>query len=384
MVAACTVTEVAPVGDASFQSEEDEARLWKQGRELQARLDRSGLLYNDPDVLTYINHIAADLTPAGVRESIRFEINVLRQPGVAAFSLPHGAIYIHTGFLAWMENEAQLASILAHEISHVIHRHTLQDSRNMRQVAAFTSTVTVLGAPAGLAGLATAALGSIGAIAMLSGYSQTMETEAANGGLALMAGAGYDPAESVTLMDKVKGYLEQEEQINDPFSFSTRPRLEERSAIYRQLLDTDYEGRSGFKREEEFQEKIMPVFLDNAILEIARGRFSTAQHGIEKYLALEPDTPKAHFWLAELFRQRNQEGDNERAEREYRLTIKYDPDFADPHRGLALVYYRQGLAAMATKEFEDYLRLAPEAKDKAHIEQYLGAARKSGISHEQK
>ena len=54
------------------------------------------------------------------------KIVVIKDPYLNAFAFPNGVIYIHTGMLARMDNEAQLAALLAHEMSHCIHRHTLR------------------------------------------------------------------------------------------------------------------------------------------------------------------------------------------------------------------------------------------------------------------
>jgi predicted Zn-dependent protease len=366
----CATAPLTPIGKGDFQPEEDEMRLWREARELQMRFDRSGLVYEDVVVTAYINYVASKIVPETISKEINLEIRVLKHPAPNAFALPHGSLYIHTGILARMENEAQLAAILGHEISHIIHRHALQTFRNVKQAAAFTSTLAVIGAPAGVYGLGVVLLGTVGALAAVSGYSQSLEEEADTEGLQLMVNAGYDPGEALKFMVNLKRFVEQEE-IKEPFFFSTHPRLEERKVSYQRLLDTEYKGRSGFQGKEVFQTKMARTVLENALLETARGRFTSAQESIANCIALEADNCKAHFALAELFRQRGLEGDADTAETEYQIAIVLEPQFADPHRGMALLYYKRGRTDLAREHFKKYLELNPAAKDRAYIEQYL-------------
>ena len=66
-----------------------------------------------------------------------------------------------------------------------------------------------------------------------------------------------------------------------------------------------------------------------------------------------------------------EEGDEDKAEKEYHMAIEYNPSYPEPHKGLGIVYYKRGEKERAKANFEKYLFLAPDAKDKAYIEQYL-------------
>jgi predicted Zn-dependent protease len=367
---ACATARLTPIGEGRFQPEEDEKRVWREARELQMRFDRSGLVYEDALVTAYVNDVASKIVPDKITKEIGLEIKILKHPAPNAFALPHGALYIHTGMLARIENEAQLAAIIGHEASHIIHRHTLQTFRNVKQAAAFSSTLGVIGAPAGVYGLGVILLGTVGTLATVSGYSRSLEEEADTEGLRLMVNAGYDPGEALKVMENLKRYVEQEE-IKEPFFFSTHPRLEERKTSYQRLLDTEYRGRAGWQGKEQFQAKMARVILENALLEMARGRFTSAQESIAHCIALEANNCKAHFVLAELFRQRGLGGDPERAETEYQIAIVLEPQFAEPHRGIGLLYYKRGRTDLAREHFKKYLELNPRAKDRAYVEQYL-------------
>jgi predicted Zn-dependent protease len=369
-VAACGTANLAPIGQTAFKPEEDEQRIWKEARELQLRFDRSGLVFADANNTNYLNQVASKLIPETARKQVDVQVRVLKHPIPNAFALPHGALYIHTGMLARMENEAQLAAVISHEIVHILHRHTLLTFRNQRQAAGFASTLAVIGAPAGLPGLGVVVLGSVGALAAVSGYSQSLEAEADADGLRLMVSAGYDPKEAVKVFQNVKCYIEEEE-IKEPFFFSTHPRLEERLKSYQRLLNSEYSGKSGYYGEEEFIATIGPTLLENAFLELASGRFGRAQETLEKSLSIDADNPRAHFLLAEVFRQKGSAQEQQTAEQEYQKTIELAPDFAAAYRGLGLLDYKLGRADLAKEHFEIYLMLNPAANDRTYIEQYL-------------
>lgn len=338
-LAGCSSASLAPIGQVGFQPEEDEARLWKESQELQRRFDRSGLVYEDVPVTAYVNQVAFKIIPESATKQINFEIKVLKHPTPNAFALPHGAFYIHTGMLARMENEAQLAAVIGHEVSHILRRHTVQTFRTAKQAAAFGSTLGVIAAPAGVYGLPVLLLGGVGTLAAVSGYSQSLEEEADTEGMRLMVNAGYHPREAVKIIENVKRYIEQAE-INEPFFFSTHPRLEERKTSYQRLLDTEFRNRTGWQGKDVFMATVTRAILQNALLEIARGRYPSAQESIGMCLQLEPNNSEAHFSLAELFRQRGLEGDPGNAEKEYLIVIDLEPQFAESHRGLGLIYFK--------------------------------------------
>ena len=118
---------------------------------------------------------------------------------------------------------------------------------------------------------------------------------------------------------------------------------------------------------------ISALILDNAMMDLSMGRFSSAEDGIGRFLQNDPQNSRAHFYLGELYRQRNDEADREKAINEYNLSITYDPSNPAPHKGIGLIYYKLGRSLEARAEFEKYLILFPDADDAAYIEQYIKA-----------
>src|SRR5690348_5115176 len=112
----CRSTSVPPVGaeGPGFTPASDERRLWDQAKEEERKLRDKAPLYQDPLLEDYLNQVAGRLAPPELQgqEAIRLRVYVIRDPTLNAFTYPTGSIYVHTGLLARLENEAQLAVVL--------------------------------------------------------------------------------------------------------------------------------------------------------------------------------------------------------------------------------------------------------------------------------
>lgn len=361
--AGCATTSLPPITQ-DFKFEEDEKRLWLRSEEEQKVLNKSGLLYRDEELEEYLNKVAKKLQPPEVFAHIPFKIMVIKNHLLNAFTFPNGIIYVHTGILAKMGNEAQLATLLSHEMTHSTNRHLVREFRDIKNKTAFLATITVT--TGGLGGLA-----ALGTLAAVTGYSRELETEADMEGLKLIVRVGYDADEAQKLFVHLKEEVE-EEKIKEPFFFGTHPRLQERIENYETFLKTQYHGqKGGIKNQEIFLEKINKVILENAHLDLKAGRFKIAQKGTEKYLALKPNDAKAYYLLGEIFRQRGEVGDIEKAKEHYQKSISIDPFYPEPHKGIGLIYYKQGEKLLAKKSLELYLSLSRNASDRSYIEEYI-------------
>jgi len=368
---ACATTSLPPISQ-TIQLEEDEKRLWARAAEEQKALERSGLIYRDQALETYLNQVVAKLQPPEVASPLSFKVKVLKHHLLNAFIFPDGTIYVHTGILARIENEAQLATLLGHEMTHAIHRHLLKQFRNMKNQTAFLATLTVT--TGGLGGI----IGGITAMAAVTGYSREHETEADREGFKAMVRAGYDPEEAPKLFLHLKKEIEEEKKP-EPFFFGTHPRLEERFENYTELLKTEKQKPSGgLKNAEVYLESIKQLLLDNARLDMKAGRFKVAESTVEKYLKIKSDNPEAYCLLGDINRQKGSDADRAKAKEHYQKAIALAPTFPEAHRGLGLVFYKEGANSQAIASFEKYLSLAPQASDRAYIEDYMNRCQGKG------
>jgi predicted Zn-dependent protease len=369
--AGCASTNLPPVTQ-DFRFEEDEKRLWLRSEEEQKVLNRSGLIYRDEELEVYLHEVAKKLQPIEVFNHIPFKVFIIKNHFLNAFIYPNGALYIHTGILAKIDNEAQLATLLAHEMTHAVNRHLIKRVRDIKNMTAFLSTVSVtLGGVGSGIGELTVLIGALGTLASVTGYSRDLETEADMQGLQLMAKAGYDPEEASKFFSHLKEEIEEEKK-KEPFFFGTHPRLQERVENCEHFLKKQYQDRrGGMQNSEIFLQRIHKVILDNSRLDLKAGRFKIAERGVEKYLTIKPNDPKAYCLWGEITRQKTEKGDLEKAKVHYEKAISIDPSYPDSHRGMGLIHYKQGEKILAKKYLEQYLLLSSEATDRAYIQEYI-------------
>lgn len=153
-IISCASTDVPSMGEVeSLKLHKDEGRLWNRSYEEQTRLDHSSYIYDDPVLTAYVNNVAQNLIPEDLAEKgITIQVKIIKNPLLNAFAYPNGVIYMHTGILSKMENEAQLATILGHEMIHVTHRHAVQNYRSVKNTTEILATVQVAAVPCGAPG----------------------------------------------------------------------------------------------------------------------------------------------------------------------------------------------------------------------------------------
>lgn len=361
LVAGCATPRPIPV-TSPLTADEEEQMIWRRAQEELAAINDSGMLYQDVEIENYLNRIAAKLHANSTSPDFSFQIKVIKDPSLNAFAFPNGVIYIHTGILARMDNEAQLAALLAHEIVHCTHRHSLRTLRSIKdRTQANNARVREL----------AQLLGITGSITSTSGYTRELETEADRVGLDLAVKANYDPREILNLFELLKQEIELE-GIEEPYFFGTHPNVRQRIENVNNWLAEKYRGKiTGIKNTDVFQSRISRLVLVNARLDLRRGRFFVAQRAVEKFLAIKQDDARAYFLLGEIFRQRGRQDDAAAAIKNYEKSISLNPSFPEPHKAMGLIHYKDGEKRLAKKYFESCLLLSPETIDRAYIQGYL-------------
>jgi predicted Zn-dependent protease len=214
---------------AQAMSEEEEIQL---GRQVHAQVLRDYRVYRDEKLHEYVREVGSRLTAVSERPDLDYTFTVLDSAEVNAFAVPGGYIYVTRGMLTYLNSEAQLASVLGHEIGHITGRHAARSQGN----AGLTNALSALFAIATrLPGAAE--LGSLAGTVLQRGYGRGLELEADESGARYLAAAGYDPKAMIevfsTLKDQEAFELEQAEaEERDPRVyhglFSTHPKADTR------------------------------------------------------------------------------------------------------------------------------------------------------------
>lgn len=143
---------------------------------------------------------------AGLAATHRWEITLLRDPTANASVLPNGKIIVHTGLLPVTRSEAGLATVLGHEVGHVVARHTAERLSHtmLAQTGVQAANAAVAVYDPRYQAVTAAALGLGAQFGVLLPYSREQESEADHLGLLFMAKAGYDPAEAIALWERME------------------------------------------------------------------------------------------------------------------------------------------------------------------------------------
>ena len=175
-------------------------------------LEAFGGEYQDRRVTGYVTALGNRLA-GHTEQQYPYRFTVLDSPIVNAFALPGGYVYLSRGLLAIASNEAEVAGVLAHELGHVVARHSAE-RQGASQLASLGILLGALGAQAlGLPGNEIAQIGQTVAGLAISGYSRDQESEADQLGVRYMSRAGYDPEGMVTFLSTLREQSRLEAQM---------------------------------------------------------------------------------------------------------------------------------------------------------------------------
>jgi predicted Zn-dependent protease len=358
-LAACQSAPIRPMSglDDTRQLEGEENRLWHSARELDEQLENADYLYEDEALEAYLVTVMRKLYPE-YGDAIR--VRIVDSPSLNAFALPNGSIYINTGMLTRLDNEAQLATVLAHEGVHFTHKHSWQQRRNVKSSTAFsTGFGVVTGIPA---------LGDLVALSSIYGFSRDLEREADADGFRRLAAAGYDVRQAPKTFEYLLAEVEALD-IDEPYFFSTHPGLQDRIESFEALVQ-QHGASNGYRGEQDYRMRVAGLQLELLQDYLELGRYQSVLLILDRPDAFVRYPLSAWFYLGEAYRLRDEEGDDGRSAEAYATAIALAPEFAPSHRALGLYYMKQGDMRQAESHFARYLELLPDAPDREYIQLY--------------
>jgi predicted Zn-dependent protease len=158
-------------------------------------------LVPNAEVQTYVPQLGMSLIPKfqrdmplGDPQKIHFQFFVVDQKVPNAAALANGTVIVNSGIITMLENEAQLAAVLSHEISHATEEHTYRQSQYHKKLRVAIAIGGAVGAAYG--GRAVADLANLTEAAIRNGYQRSLENQADRVGMEYMVNAGYDPREA--------------------------------------------------------------------------------------------------------------------------------------------------------------------------------------------
>lgn len=206
-----------------------------------------GAVTEDPDITAYITKLGGRIASAAGQSPSNFEFFLVADKSINAFAMPGGFIGVHTGLIANAQSEAELASVLSHEVGHVTQRHiarmfSQQKQTSLVSTAAFIAAILVAASnPQAAQGLAAAGAGY--SIDQQLGFSRDAEREADRIGFTTLTKAGFDPQGMVDFF----GRLQQSSRLyenNAPAYLRTHPLTTERISDIRNRVGITGTGRA--------------------------------------------------------------------------------------------------------------------------------------------
>jgi predicted Zn-dependent protease len=184
-----------------------ESREIETGKKLDDEIGQKMGFYTESKLQAYVSEVVRRIVRAGNPRSFEYNVKIVDIPDANAFATVGGFVYVTRGMLADLNSETELAGVMAHEISHISHRHVAKQQTRALAYQVLGLGAMALGATLGNAdnNLGMAPIGVSAALAtILSSYNQQAELEADESGLLMMAQAGYDPRGLVTFLRSLR------------------------------------------------------------------------------------------------------------------------------------------------------------------------------------
>jgi tetratricopeptide (TPR) repeat protein len=412
---------------AAFQFTKVDNNLRAEADAVDAQYEKRGLVLHDPDLQAYIDSTGSRiLGNRPIPEKVTYRFLVLRDPMVNAFALPNGSVYITTGLLALLEDEAQLAGILGHETAHIYERHPYLENRSIRKKTVASEIIAAAAAcvPGGYgAWLATAAAANVSTLILVEsiyGYSREMESQADHDGLAAMTVAGYDPhamAADFELLDQDRT-LEYEPR---PTFYHDHPNLRKRREEALAFADTHTPASLRTVLKKDYIAAVAPAIVSNINTDIESRRPRTAVARATRLVDAFPGVPQYKVLLGDSYRELGAkttvptpdeltpEGEDRqrkkvlkmseqeeqkallntpesqatlkenraKAEKAFLAAIESDPQYALAYRELGFLYQDESRFADAALNYRHYLQLVADTSlDRLRIGRRLAEVEK--------
>ncbi len=285
----CATDPVTGRRQLMLVSEQDEIQIDRRYAPIQFSTDYGPT--QDHALNAYVNEIGRSLALETHRPHMPYSFRVVNANYVNAYAFPGGSIACTRGILLMLENEAELAGLLGHEIGHVNARHTAEQMSKSQVSSIVVSGLAVLADRAAGMGQVASALGGIGAGVFLARYSRDNEREADALGMRYMAGSGYNAEGMVGLMDMLNKKKKTRPSAIE-LMFATHPMSEERYRNAVHSATTTYASSKNLSLNRE-------RYMDNtAKLRSIKGAIEEMQKGDEAMGSKNYRQAEKHYRIA--------------------------------------------------------------------------------------
>ncbi len=363
---ACAVNPVTGEQQLMFVSEDEDAQIG-QSQYKPTQQSQGGLYYLDPELTFYVANVGKKLAAVSDRPDLPYEFVILNNSVPNAWALPSGKIALNRGLLIRLQDEAQLAAVLSHEIVHAAARHSAQRSQQGMIVQA------------GMMGLGLAVENTdykdliIGGAAMgvnltMAQYSQEHELESDQYGMKYMAKAGYDLNAAVELQQLFVELSKNQQSSWVQGLFASHPPSPSRvEANRKHVLEFSSKGglsAAGYRGKAAFQSNMKYLLgktdayksQDKAMALVAKKSYTQAMVEINKALKIEPDEALFYATKGDIYAA---QGKDALAIKEYDKSVALFPEQFSSYLKKGMTNERLGNLQQAKKDFSQSSQLLP-------------------------
>jgi len=365
----------------------------------QLNLHYDCYFYPNPMLQDYVNKLGQSLVPHASTQFYAFRI--VNDPRPNAWSFSTGSIYVSTGLMSMVDNEAQLVYVLAHEIGHVERRHEYMRTRgdaleqllNAEKIASIRKKGAIIGAIAGGVGGAFggtregvvgaylgAQYGATGPLTnllanmqrlKLTDWNREQEKEADEFAAHATLEHNFDVREAPKVFVALEGTIRHDDRVGIGFHYGVINNLVERRQHVQSLLEgvlkagIEEKSKAGLAASSpNFALSMAEVKRDNGRLALDYDLFDEARQNLEQAISLRSSDPTAHLYLGEVYKLTARNTDEERKALDHFIqAIRLDTGrsaYPRPHLERALALLKQNDSTVypeAQKEIKTYIEL---------------------------
>lgn len=357
----CAVNPVTGKNQLMLSGQDQDIATGAQHYE-PSQQSQGGRYVVDPNLTAYVNKVGKKLAAVSDNPGLPYEFVVLNNDVPNAWALPGGKMAINRGLLTHLEDEAQLAAVLSHEIVHAAARHgaSQQAKGTLLNAGMMLAGVAAASRDSQYGALAVGAMG-MGANAWMSKYSREHELQADKYGMEYMMKAGYDPAGAVELQQTFLKLSEGRQSNWLEGLFASHPPSQERVAANQRMAA----GNAGGVRNKAAFDKAMAQLREDqpayatyqkAMKAAGEKNYSNAMNLVEKAIQQQPQ--ENLFWelKGQLLLQQDKKHEAVTA---LDKAIRANPEFFRPYVYRGVTHKQLGNIAQAEKDLLASQKLLP-------------------------
>ena len=356
---ACSVNPVTGKNEISLVSNAQEIAIGEQNYQ-PSQQAQGGAYYIDPKLQSYVKEVGNKLAAVSDRPDLPYEFVVLNNSVPNAWALPGGKIAINRGLLSQLENEAELAAVMGHEIVHAAARHSAAQMTRGAFIGAGAQILGLTLADSNYSQLANTAI-QLGAAAWMARYGRSAELESDHYGMEYMSKAGYDPQGAVQLQ---KTFVKLSEGQQTDFLnglFASHPPSQERVLANVEKAKSLPKGelfKNRYQSNIAQLKKDAPAYAaqDEAMKALQQKNPKLALTLLDKAITVQPQ--EGYFWELRGHAWKMQK-DFDNADKAFTTAIGKNPNLFSHYLARGVLRYEQKKFSLARGDLERSNQLLP-------------------------